>query len=324
MSSDDVMMFVGFIFFTVFFASQILVIPTLGTRQTNRKKLKQRLEGVFNAHPETEMSIIKEKYLKRLTPLERNLEYLPGMQRLKTFLEQSGDQQLAYRFALFCLSLSAGSAFIVWKYYHHPLSSLIAFVLVLFIPFFFLNKKRTKRFDKFEEQLPHALQMMARALRAGHPFSESMKIVSTEMSEPISVEFGMTYDEINYGRDIEVAFALMIQRVPSLSLIAMSTAIIIQRQTGGNLAEVLLKISSVLSGRFKLQRRIKSLSADGVFSAWAMLLMPLVLFLGLNWSSPDYFKPVYESSEKMLFFYVFMGLELSAAIWIRIIITIDA
>jgi tight adherence protein B len=185
-------------------------------------------------------------------------------------------------------------------------------------------KKKTKRLDKFEQQLPEALQMMARALRTGYPFSECMKIVSTEMSEPISREFGMTYEEINYGRDIEVAFALMIERVPSLSLIAMSTAIIIQRETGGNLAEVLLKISAVLSGRFKLQRRIKTLSAEGMLSAWILLLLPLILFALMNVLNPDYFTPVYDSPDKMMYLYIFMGLELIAAFWIRIIITIDA
>jgi tight adherence protein B len=178
--------------------------------------------------------------------------------------------------------------------------------------------------DKFEEQLPEALQMMARALRTGYPFTECMKIVSTEMSEPISQEFGMTYEEINYGRNIEVAFALMIERVPSLSLIAMTTAIVIQRETGGNLAEVLLKIGDVLRGRFKLQRRIKTLSAEGMLSAWILLLLPLVLFGLISVGNPDYFKPVYDSPDRMTFLYIFMGMELSAAFWIRRIITIDA
>ena len=165
---------------------------------------------------------------------------------------------------------------------------------------------------------------MARALRTGYPFIECMKIVSTEMSEPINQEFGLTYEEINYGRDIELAFALMIKRVPSLSLIAMATALLIQRETGGNLSEVLLKISSVLRGRFKLQRRIKTLSAEGLMSAWVMLLLPLALFGLLNLINPEYFDPVYKSNHKMIILSVFLSLELVAAFWIRMIINIDA
>lgn len=324
MTSDMVTLFVGLVFLTVLVASQILVLPTLGTSRADSRKLKQRLEGVILAHGDSEASIIKAKYLKRLGPVERSLERFPGMGALKTLLDQAGKQQMAYRFALMSLLLAAAITSIVWLYSHQPIFTLGAFIFAAALPIVWLRKQRTKRLDKFEEQLPEALQMMSRALRTGYPFVECMKIVSTEMSEPISQEFGMTYEEINYGRDIEVAFALMIERVPSLSLIAMSTAIIIQRETGGNLAEVLLKISAVLSGRFKLQRRIKTLSADGIFSAWILLLLPLALFALMNLIGPDYFKPVYDSPDRMMYLYVFMGLELVAALWIRLIITIDA
>jgi tight adherence protein B len=324
MTSDMAMIFVGLVFSTVFFASQILVLPTLGTSRADSLKLKQRLEGVILAHGDSEASIIKEKYLNRLSPLERNLERFPGMPRLKTLLEQAGKQQMAYRFALYVLLVSGGIALIVWLSLHHLIFALAAFIVTAALPIVWLIKQRSKRLDKFEEQLPEALQMMARALRTGYPFTECMKIISTEMSEPISQEFGMTYEEINYGRNIEVAFALMIERVPSLSLIAMSTAIIIQRETGGNLAEVLLKISDVLRGRFKLQRRIKTLSAEGLLSAWILLLLPLGLFGLMSLMNPDYFKPVYDSPDRMMYLYIFMGLELTAAFWIRLIITIDA
>jgi len=324
MSSDMMMLFVGLVFTTVFLASQILVLPTLGTSRADSLKLKQRLEGIIQAHGDSEASIIKEKYLNQLGPIERSLERFPGIPRLKVLLEQAGNQQIAYRFALYALFLSGGVAAIVWLSLHNMIFALAAFIIAAVIPIVWLNKQRAKRLDKFEEQLPEALQMMARALRTGYPFTECMKIVSIEMSEPISQEFGMTYEEINYGRNIEVAFALMIERVPSLSLIAMSTAIIIQRETGGNLAEVLLKISDVLRGRFKLQRRIKTLSAEGMLSAWVLLLLPLGLFGLMSLLNPDYFKPVYDSPDRMTYLYIFMGLELSAAFWIRRIITIDA
>jgi tight adherence protein B len=189
---------------------------------------------------------------------------------------------------------------------------------------FWLKKKKTQRFNQFEEQLPDALDIMSRALSTGYPFTESMKIIATEMNDPISHEFGLTYDEITYGRDFDVALALMIERIPSVSLIAMCTAIIIQRETGGNLSEVLLKISAVLRGRFKLRRRINTLSSEGLMSAWIMVLLPFVVFLAGNILNPDYFKLVYESENKMNFLYAFLGLEFTAAVWIRMVIAIDA
>jgi len=324
MSSDMMMLFVGLVFTIVFLASQLLVIPAMGTSRADSLKLKQRLEGIILAHSDSEASIIKEKYLNQLGPIERKLERFPGIPRLKSLLEQAGSQQIAYRFALYVLLASGVVAGLVWLYLHHVLFTLAAFFVSAVIPLVWLNKQRTKRLDKFEEQLPEAIQMMARALRTGYPFTECMKIVSTEMNEPISQEFGMTYEEINYGRNIEVAFALMIERVPSLSLIAMTTAVVIQRETGGNLAEVLLKIGDVLRGRFKLQRRIKTLSAEGRLSAWVLLLLPLGMFALLNFANAEYFKPVYDSPDRMTYLYIFMGMEISAAFWIKRIITIDA
>jgi tight adherence protein B len=317
-------LFIGLVFLTVFVALQVLVLPALGTSRADSDKLKQRLEGIVLAHGDSETSIIKKaQYLNQLGPIERSLERLPGMSNIKTLLERAGKTQPAHRFALVLLLCSVSMALIVWLYFHHLLFTLGAFIVGAIAPIVWLKKQINKRLDKFEEQLPEALQMMSRALLTGYPFIECMKMVSTEMSEPISQEFGMTYEEVNYGRDIEVAFALMIQRVPSLSLMAMSTAIIIQRETGGNLAEVLMKISAVLIGRFKLQRSIKTLSAEGRFSAWVMLLLPLVLFAMMNLVAADYFKPVYESPDRMFIFYVFMGLELIATVWIRMITNID-
>jgi tight adherence protein B len=324
MTTDMAELFVGLVFLTVFMASQIIVLPSFGTSRADGRKLQQRLESIILAHGDTNTSIVKEKYLNRLGPVERSLEYLPGMARLKLLLEQAGKQQMAYRFALMSILFSTAMGFIAWLYFHQLIIVLGTFIIALILPVIWLLKQKTKRLEKFEEQLPEALQMMSRALRTGYSFSECMKIVSTEMSAPISQEFAMTYEEINYGRDVEVAFAIMIERVPSISLIAMSTAIIIQKETGGNLSEVLLKISAVLNGRFKLQRRIKTLASDGVFSGWIMLLLPMALFAVMNFFGADYFKPVYESPDRMTILYVFLGLELSAAFWIRLIINIDA
>ena len=165
--------------------------------------------------------------------------------------------------------------------------------------------------------------MMSRALRTGYSFLESMKIVAMEMAEPISQEFKLTYDEITYGRDVDVDFALMTERMPSLSLVSMTTAIMIQKETGGNLSEVLMRISLVLNARFKLQRRVKVIAAEGVMSAWILLSLPFVLFFVLSLMNGEYFKPLYESPDRMTYLGIFLGLEVVAGIWIRFIINID-
>ncbi|MDD2661283.1 MAG: hypothetical protein PHY54_16660, partial [Methylococcales bacterium] len=170
MTSNMTLLFVGLVFLTVFVASQILVLPTLGTSRTDSRKLKQRLEGIILAHGDSsEASIIKAKYLNRLGPVERRLERLSGMPELKTLLEQAGKQQMAYRFAIYLLISSGVIAVIVWLSFHNLIFTLAAFILAAISPLVWLKKQKAKRLDKFEEQLPEALQMMSRALRTGYP-----------------------------------------------------------------------------------------------------------------------------------------------------------
>ncbi len=323
MNNDMAEIFVGVIFVTVFLASRILVLPSFGANQGNRRQLQKRLAHIILQHGDEGVSIVKQKYLKRLGPFERFCEDLNGIKQIKVLLEQAGKTQMAYRFALWVCLLATVMGIGSWWYFHSFLWLLIFVVSGFLFPIAWLKNLRSKRMDQFEEQLPDALQMMSRALRTGYSFLECMKVVATEMKGPISQEFSMTYEEINYGRDIEVAFAIMIERVPSLSLIAMTTAIMIQKETGGNLSEVLLKISGVLSGRFKLQRRIKTLSAEGIMSAWVLLLLPFSLFLVINFLNPEYFIPLYESPDKLKYLEVFFGLEFVAMIWIRYIINVD-
>ena len=242
------------------------------------------------------------------------------MSNLKSLLEQAGMNNLAYRCVLISLLISSLISTTIWLNFSDIFLSAITLIFLFTLPLFWLKKKKTNRFNQFEEQLPDALDIMSRALST----TEAMKIIATEMNEPISHEFGLTYDEITYGRDFDAALALMVERIPSVSLIAMCTAIIIQRETGGNLSEVLLKISTVLRGRFKLRRRINTLSSEGLISAWIMVLLPFVVFLAGNILNQDYFKLVYESENKMSFLYAFLGLEFTAAVWIRMVIAIDA
>jgi len=324
MNSDIVFFFTGLIFFIVFSISHILTIPTFGNSSVNRHQLQKRVFSIVQNSGFYEENIVKKKYINNLGPIEHVLEKLPGMSNLKSLLEQAGINNIAYRFVLISLLISSLISSIVWLQFTEIYLTLITLIFSFTLPLFWLKRKKNQRFNLFEEQLPDALDIMSRALSTGYPFTEAMKIVATEMPLPISQEFGLTYDEITYDRDFEAALALMIERIPSVSLIAMCTAIIIQRETGGNLSEVLLKISSVLRGRFKLRRRIYTLSSEGLMSAWIMVLLPLLVFLAGNILNPDYFKMVYESDKKMIFLYAFLGLEFTAAVWIRMVITIDA
>jgi tight adherence protein B len=324
MNETVLLLFLGSVFLTVFLLSQVLILPTFGTDSANRKKLKTRFDKLLSTKNSTHHQLIKKRYLEQLSPLARGIESLAPMMDLKALLESAGRDTPAYRFVLINGFICLVIAFAVLRYTHDIRFAAAALAIAFYLPFLWLKKKRSKNLELFEEQLPEALEMMARSLRTGYPFTECLKIVAEEMPPPIGKEFGLVFEEVNYGRDLEVAFALMMERMPCLSLSAMATSVLIQKETGGNMAEILLKISQVMRGRFKLKRRVKTLSAEGVFSAWVLCLMPFFMFAALSMINPDHFKALYEHPNGMMLFYVIAFLEVVAVFWMRKIIHIDA
>ena len=126
----------------------------------------------------------------------------------------------------------------------------------------------------FEEQLPDAIDTMTRALRAGHPFPAALKMIGDEFDDPVAAEFDLTFGDINYGNDVRRAMLGLLSRIPTVTVMALVTAVLVQKESGGNLAEILERISAVIRGRFKLYRKIKTLSAEGRMSAWVLAMVP--------------------------------------------------
>lgn len=323
MDNNFLLLFSGSVFLTVFLLSQVLIIPAFGTDKKQRKQLNNRFAKLLLNRIDTHQQILKKQYLNQLNPLTRMLESIPVMGKLKLFLEQAGSNMPAYRFLLMSLLFCVATTYAAWISFHHLPGMLITLAISLYIPFFWLQKNRKKNLEKFEEQLPEALQMFTRCLKTGYPFNESLKIIAEEMPDPVAHEFGLVFEEVNYGRDLEMAFALMLERFPSLSMSAMATSILIQKETGGNMSEILLNISDVLRGRFKLQRTVKTLAAEGVLAAWVLCLMPFLMYMMMTWMNPDHFKALLEHPKGMMLFYGIGVLELIAIFWMQKIINID-
>jgi len=288
MDQQTLISFIALVFGAVFLLSQLIIVPTFGTERQERKRLARRLEQIAAEGAFKPISLVREHYLKQLTPLERWLDALPGARAVNRLIEQSGQMYPAYRLVLASLVLGVTTCIVTWTLSHHALATAVFLAVGLSLPFLRVSQRRRKRLDAFEEQLPEALDLMVRALRAGHPFDTAMSFIGQEVEAPLGQEFAMTFDEIRYGRDVERAFLYLIERVPSMSLMGMATAIFIQRETGGNLSEVLEKISGVLRGRFRFRRRVKTLSAEGRISAWVLAMIPFLLFGSLTLMNPDY------------------------------------
>ena len=240
-------------------------------------------------------SLLREKYLKDLSPFARRLEDSRHMEALGRYIEQSGVDILAHRLVALSILCAAAGATLAILLTDSPVLTLLALAGGGAAPFLYVSRKRQARLEKFEEQLPDAVDVMKRAMRAGHPFNACLKLVAEDMDEPIAREFEMTFADVNYGNDLRRALLGLLMRVPSTNLMAVVTAVLIQKETGGNLAEIFERISQVIRSRFRFGRRVRTLSAEGRMSAWILTLVPIILF-GVLWiTTPDYLPPLLEN-----------------------------
>jgi tight adherence protein B len=322
--SNGLILFMAMVFMAVFLLSQGIAIPAFGDSSKARKRLKQRLLEVEVASGEEPYSsLLRAKYLRKLSPMERWLESRPGMEMLARLIEQAGHTMPAYRLVLLSIGLSIGFAIVVWwitrEWIWIPAGILVGGAL----PYMKISRDRKIRIEMIEEQLPDAIDAMKRALRAGHPFSATLKMVAEDMDGPVAREFDLVFADINYGNDGRRALLGLLQRVPSLTVMALVTAVLVQKETGGNMAEILEQISTVVRARFRFYRKVSSLSAEGRLSAWILALIPFVLFVVIMVSTPDYLPALLESPTgvNMVKFGAFMGIV--GIFWIRRIIRIE-
>ena len=322
--SNEMWMVVGAVFLAVFLLSQTMIVPVFGESRKTRKRLRARLGDIERELGASSFSsILREKYLRELPPWERALENLPWMAGITDMIEQAGYSMLAHRLVLLAGSLAIVGAGAGWVFTHHMLIALVAAVVAGALPFLKVVRARAQRILKIEEQLPEAVDMMKRALRAGHPFSGSIKLVSEELEAPLGKEFATTFADLNYGNDVRRAMLGLLQRVPSVPVMALVTSVLVQKETGGNLAEILGQISNVVRGRFRLERKIRTLSAEGRLSAWILALVPIVLFGVITLTTPDYLPTLTASDigKKLIAFGAVSGV--IGILWIRRIIRID-
>ena len=321
---DTPLVFLIMISVAVFLLVWNLMVPVFGAERKAAKRLKRRLSRVSTQEQRTSAArMLREKYLRELNPLERQLETLPGMEQLALLVEQSGRNTPAHRVLLLSIALGLAVGTLVFFAIDNLLMGFIAGALAAAIPFLKINMDRSKRLARFEEQLPEAMDIMVRALKAGHPFTETLRLVSEEMNAPISVEFGITFADINYGLDVKQAFLNLLERVPNMTLMTVVIAVIVQRETGGNLAETLANISSIVRGRFRFQRKVRTLSAEGRMSAWVLVLIPFVLFVGLMVTTPSYLTIMVTEPTGIKMITVAFLLVVIGIFWLRRIIRID-
>jgi tight adherence protein B len=262
-----------------------------------KRKLRRRLElakdDLSRSQAGGEASILRSEVLSRIPLLHQLLLRLPGIQKLQLFIQQSAMDVTAGM--LLTLALLAGwVAFLIVIAFGLPiLAGLICGLIACIIPFLVIALKRQRRFLRFEEQFPDALDLLARAVRAGHAFTTGLDLIAKEMPSPLSEEFQRTYEEQNLGLPLRDALENLTSRMPLTDVRIFVTALVIQKESGGNLAEILDNIASVIRERFKLMRQVRVHTAQGRVSMYVLTAIGPIMCIMLYLTSPDYVKTLF-------------------------------
>ena len=290
-------------------------------------KIEDRLDLLTGAStPDT----AKKGLLNQSTVLAQPLDQVPGFIEMfferfgnvGLLLEQADTSLTAGRLALFSVIMAAGGAGLGASLGIYPALLPVVAVFMGALPLIWVILRRRRRLKAFGAQLPDALEMLARSLRAGQSLGFGFNMVGEEMSPPIAKEFNRVFEEQNLGIPLEETLRSLTDRVPNLDLKFFATAVILQRQTGGDLAEILDKIGTLIRDRFRIWGQVQALTGEGRLSGVVLLALPFVLFVAVYQLNPDYLMVLFTDpmGKKLLATAIFM--QIIGALVIRKIVNI--
>jgi tight adherence protein B len=252
------------------------------------RRIEKRLQAMSAGASHQNFILAKQRLLSQNTGFEKMLLKIPRIHQLDRVILQSGLKLSVAKFlGLTLLATIAGA--ICASLLGLPIFAVITIsVASCLVVFLYVQNAKHNRMIAIERQLPDSLDLMARAMKAGHAFPSALQMVGDEMPEPIASEFQIVFDEINYGIPTQEALTNLITRVPSTDLSYFVIAVLIQRETGGNLAELLGNISQLIRARLKLIGTVRVLSAEGRLSAWILTILPFALAFVLQMINPKF------------------------------------
>jgi tight adherence protein B len=268
------------------------------------------------------------------TVVKRALEGpLPGVDRLvagtrggislQSLIDQSGVRITPSAVVLISVMGALMAGLITYLLLPLALVALLVAVAAAFAPFGFLLHKRGRRLKRFEEMFPEALDLLSRAIRAGHAFQTAMGMVADELPEPVGPEFKKTFDQQNYGLPLRDALNELSERIHLLDVRFFVTAVLIQRDTGGNLSEILDNLAHVVRERFKIQRQVRVHTAHGRFTGYVLLALPAALAVALSLINPEHMQLLFHERMGQMMLMGAIVMQTIGFVWIRKVIKIE-
>lgn len=300
-----------------FYAVRIIRHPD---QSAIRRRLRQNLAEDSS---ESRENIIKKQVLSDVPFFNQLLLLIPRVERLQLAIKQANVPYTLGTLILLGVALCLSGFLLGYLLTQNIWQASVTAILPSILPLFYVRSKKKKRMAKFEKQLPDGLGLIARALRAGHSFSSGLKIASEEMEDPLGPEFEETLDEINFGVSVADALKNLARRVDCPDIRFFVVSVILQRETGGNLAEIIEGLAQLMRDRFKFRQKVMVLSAEGRLSATVLLILPFLLVATLFVVNKEFISPLAFDHIGRIMISIGVALMIMGVIVIKKIINVD-
>jgi len=298
-------------------------LPQMLVRQRLQNRIAQVGAAAGPASADSLVSLLKGRIEGPLPALDQFIGATSRGSGLGRWIEQSGTRRSVSAILLMALASGTLVGIVSGMLVRSPWATLVGGLLGTAVPFLVIHRRRAARFGRFEEQFPEALDLVARALKAGHAFANGLKMVADELDEPVGPEFRKTFDEQNYGLPMKDSLQNLTGRVPLLDVRFFATAVMIQRDTGGNLSEILENLAHVVRERFKILRQVRVYTAHGRLTGYVLLALPVVLAIALSFINPEHMNLLFRERMGQMMLLGAAAMQFVGYLWIRQVIKIE-
>lgn len=302
----------------------------LDQRSARARLIRERVEAAQAQGGASEaMALLRDEMLSRIPALDMLLRRSERVSRFQGLLDQAGVTVRAGNMLLFSLlsTIVLGGLGYLLTNSFSPRQNLLFTAacagLGAIVPYSYASRQRNRRFQKFEEEFPEAIDTLARAVRAGHAFTMAVEILCNEMAEPVATEFRKFYEEQKYGMPVRDALLNLTKRMPLMDVKFFVTAVMLQRETGGNLAEILDNLSYMIRERFKILRQVRVYTAQGRLTMMLLMALPPVIVVTMLLVNPSFIRPLFDDPVGHMLLAAGISLQTIGYFVIRRIITIQ-
>jgi tight adherence protein B len=265
------------------------------SRSAQARLLRERLTEAqkTESQPPEDLALLRDEMLSKIPALDSILRRSVRVSNVQTMLAQAGVPWRAGNFLFFSVALGLAAALLGFFFTSAPPVAGLSFLIGLIVPYSYAARLRSKRFQRFEEIFPNAVDTLARAVRAGHAFTTSLELISKEVAEPVAGEFRQLFEEQKYGLPVREALLNLTERVPLVDVKFFVTAVMLQRETGGNLAEILDNLSYMIRERFKILRQVRVHTAQGRMTMLLLMMLPPAIVVTMLFMNASFIQPLF-------------------------------